>query len=168
MRDVLFTKEELQEVERWLKGYKYLSSDIRQYDLKIESVKRQTYSSGAIRYDKDKLSPSYAFNSEVENEVLRKEKEIERLERLKQETLLIKERIEIAINNLTSDQKILFDYEFNNKERRYKKQQIADFMQIDIKTLNRLHDDLILSSANSLHPERTREFLYKNFNVSNS
>lgn len=62
-------------VEGMLYGYKKTEAEIENLKLKIKEIEGNYRGTGAISYE-EKSSPTNAFNSSVENEVVHKEKEI--------------------------------------------------------------------------------------------
>ncbi|MFN1899915.1 hypothetical protein ACK2FY_18375, partial [Clostridioides difficile] len=76
-------KKELFKSESELHHYKFLSAEIKNLELDIESRENEVFGCKAIGYG-EKVSPTYAFNSTVENgnykkaKKLKKDKEIEK------------------------------------------------------------------------------------------
>ncbi|MFQ4424442.1 hypothetical protein ACVCBY_19210, partial [Clostridioides difficile] len=77
-------KELFKKVEGRLHHYKFLSAEIKNLELDIESRENEIFGCKAVGYD-EKVSPTYAFNSSVENEIIKKERDITRLKKLKKD-----------------------------------------------------------------------------------
>ncbi|WP_101773982.1 hypothetical protein [Peptostreptococcus faecalis] len=157
--------EEYEIVKKWLYDYKGLESDIKQYDLQIEEIKNDITGCSGISYEGEKLAPTYNISKTVENEVLDREKRIEEVEAKKRKMIIHKKKMDIAINNLDSDQKILFDYEFKKTEGKLSIDVISNRMGISNSTFYSIKNSIILSVINSLNPDRTLRFIEKQFKM---
>lgn len=144
---------EYRKTEAWLYNYKNLAGAIRQCDIQIQQIKEDIRGCGAIRYDGDKLSKSYNISKSVENEVIERERRIEEIQSRKKTIELHKESIEVAINNFNSDQKILFENLYINKNG-WTRDRIIMEMGISKDTYYRIKDSLVRSAINSMNPER--------------
>lgn len=155
---------EYRKIEAWLYNYKNLSSAIRQCDIQIQQIKEDIRGCGAIRYDGDKLSQTYNISNSVENEVLERERRIEEIQSRKKTIELHKESIEVAINNFNSDQKILFENLYINKNG-WTRDRIIMEMRISKDTYYRIKDSLVRSAINSMNPERAMKDIEDKYNV---
>lgn len=87
-------KELFKRTENTLYDYKTLKSEVENLKLCIEEVEKEFHGCSAITY-KESTAPTNKFNSVVENEVIQKEKKIEKL----QNELAFKERLLVKIDN---------------------------------------------------------------------
>lgn len=108
-------KDLYKKTEDALYDYKTIKSEVENLKLCIEDVEKEYQGCSAITYKED-VAPTNKFNSVVENEVMQKEKQIQKLqsELSYKERLLVK--IENAINSL--------------KERDYKIIELKYFRQV--------------------------------------
>ncbi|HBH0813338.1 TPA: hypothetical protein KR642_003957, partial [Clostridioides difficile] len=74
-------------------------AEIKNLELDIESRENEIFGCKAVGYD-EKVSPTYAFNSTVENEIIKKERDITRLKKLKKDKEIEKKKIENALTCL--------------------------------------------------------------------
>lgn len=144
-------KEAFKITEKMLFNYKDLEMYIKKIDLDIETLKLDYDCYGGISYDKDKLSKSNNMSNEIEDLVVRKDKEIKVLEREKKKLELEKKRLDIAINNLNSDQTIVFRMRYIERCNWIK---ITQEMHISKDTFYRIRDQLIESVMNSLNQKK--------------
>ena len=82
--------------ERKLYDYKYIEDKIDIINFKLNDI-----SITAVDYSKDKLSPTNAFSSAVENEVIRREEKLAALQAEKKQLLYEKALIEKVLKLLT-------------------------------------------------------------------
>lgn len=106
-------------VESMLYNYKNIKAQIKNIELDIEE-KLNSYSTlKAVQYDRDSLSKTYKFNSEVENKVI--DLDINNPE-LKQEIILLnvrKRSKEIQIERIDNILSVLQEEEYKLIELRY-------------------------------------------------
>lgn len=145
------SQEEKENTEEILFSYKKLDSQIRQYDIDIENIKSDKISYRGFDYSQEKTSRTYSVGSDVEKFVVAKEAKIERLQAEKERLIRYKKKIEIAINNFTSDQKILFKMRYVDNANWLR---IVTDMHISKDTYYTMKEQLILSAAESLNPHR--------------
>lgn len=101
--------------DRVLFNYKMIKAEINNIDIDIEELRAEFDGLKAIGYE-ERTSPTNAFNSSVENEILKKEKEINRLlkERKSKERLINK--IDNALTVLDDEEKKIIELRcFENK-----------------------------------------------------
>lgn len=136
------------QVEKMLYDYKYLEARIKVIDLKIKQEQNNSTLS-SIDYSKEKLSPTNAFSSEVENEVIRREKEINRLQQEKNDLSYRKEIIDTFVDTLIEDYKQLVRYRyFNNPKLSWK--EISLNMNVSVDTCIRFRRDIIRKAIDYL------------------
>lgn len=82
-----------------LYNYRSIKAEIKNLELDIEELKADYEGCGAINYS-EKSSPTYAFNSSVENEVVLKEKRIKRLTREKESKERLIQKVDNALETL--------------------------------------------------------------------
>ena len=134
-------KDIFKQAEKILYDYKYLEPKIKTIELKIKQIENNSTLS-SIDYSKEKLSKTNAFSSEVEDEIIRREKEINRLQQEKNNLSYRKEIIDTFVNTLVEDYKQLVRYRyFNNPKLSWK--EIALNMNIGTDTCIRFRRDII-------------------------
>ena len=79
-------KDIFKQAEKILYDYKYLEPKIKTIELKIKQIENNSTLS-SIDYSKEKLSKTNAFSSEVEDEVMRREEKIAKLEKEKNDLI---------------------------------------------------------------------------------
>ncbi|WP_339073557.1 hypothetical protein [Clostridioides difficile] len=107
-------KELFKKVEGRLHHYKFLSAEIKNLELDIESRENEIFGCKAVGYD-EKVSPTYAFNSTVENEIIKKERDITRLKKLKKDKEIEKKKIENALTCLDIREEHFFKLFYNSR-----------------------------------------------------
>lgn len=85
-------------------NYKTIKAEINNIEIEIEELKDEFTGVSAIGYD-ERSGPTNAFNSSVENEVLKKEKEINRLLKEKRNKERLISKIDNAIETLEYEEK---------------------------------------------------------------
>ena len=101
-----------QEVEGRLYNYKKLESQIRIKDIYIKKLESEFCACKAQSYE-EKTGPTYNISSSVENEVIKREEDLNRLKEDKKTLQIEKETIECALTSLNS-----FETEFFNEMRK--------------------------------------------------
>ncbi|GAA0230175.1 RNA polymerase sigma factor [Metaclostridioides mangenotii] len=97
--------------ERLLKGYRELKLHLEELKRLKETLKCD-YTTQAITYDKEKVSPTNKISKEVEEEVIRTLSKIEELEKEIEEENSLIAKIERAINNLKPIHKEIIEYKY--------------------------------------------------------
>lgn len=92
-------KEMFKKVEGRLYNYKNLEIEIKSIELEIESVKNEFLGCGSIEYG-ERTGVTYNISRTVENEVIKREKELMRLNHLKVKKEIEKKKIENALTGL--------------------------------------------------------------------
>lgn len=85
-------------------NYKSIKAEIFNLELDIEELEDEREGIKGISYD-EKSSPTHKFNSSVENEVIKKEKEINRLLREKRSKERLIRKIDNALDSLETEEK---------------------------------------------------------------
>ncbi|WML35362.1 siderophore-interacting protein [Clostridium sp. OS1-26] len=85
-------------------NYKTIKAEISNIELDIEELKEQIDGVSGITYE-ERTGSTNKFNSTVENEILKKEKEINRLLKEKRSKERLINKIDNAINALEEDEK---------------------------------------------------------------
>lgn len=100
--------------EAILYNYNKTKAKIKNIELDIENIKNEFNGPGAIGYE-ERTQATNSFNSSVENEVIAREKEINRLEREKrlQEIEILK--VDNAIGSLTEREKLIVEMRYFKK-----------------------------------------------------
>lgn len=146
------SKEEKENTEEILFSYKKLDSQIRQFDIDIENVELDCISYRGIDYSQERVSRTYSITSEVENFITAKETQIEKLKADRKKIVNLKEKIETAINNFTSDQKILFKLRYIDNANWLR---VVTEMHISKDTYYKMKEQLIINAAESMNPIRS-------------
>jgi hypothetical protein len=134
-------KDFFKQVEKILYDYKYLEPKIKTIELKIKQIENNSTLS-SIDYSKEKLSKTNAFSSEVEDEVIRREEKITKLEKEKNDLIYRKNIIDTFIDTLIEDYKQLVKYRyFNNPKLSWK--EISLNMNVSVDTCIRFRRDII-------------------------
>ncbi|SEN80675.1 hypothetical protein SAMN05216454_11436 [Peptostreptococcus russellii] len=147
----MISKRDFKAVEKMLYNYPKLNDSIRQIELDIEAVKNEYNTYRSFDYTKDKLSRTNSTGNEIEDLVIRKEKIINKLYTNKKRLEIEREKLDIAINNFTTEQKEIF-------EDRYIKLKSLQEIVIDRKMgknrFYKLRDSIIYSTYNSINPKK--------------
>lgn len=88
-----------------LYNYRSIKAEIKNLELDIEELKADYEGCGAINYS-EKSSPTYAFSSSVENEVVLKEKRIKRLTREKESKERLVQKVDNALEALKDEKQV--------------------------------------------------------------
>lgn len=102
--------ELLNKTEDLLYEYRDIDIELREIELKIDEIKLYK-GCGAMSYG-EKTGQTFKINNPVENEVLDKEKKLERLEFEKKRLNILKNRVENALNLLTDDYKKIVELRY--------------------------------------------------------
>ena len=141
-------KDIFKQAEKILYDYKYLDPKIKTIELKIKQIENNSTLS-SIDYSKEKLSKTNSFSSEVEDEVIRREEKITKLEKEKNDLIYRKNIIDTFIDTLTEDYKQLVRYRyFNNPKLSWK--EISLNMNVSVDTCIRFRRDIIRKAINYL------------------
>lgn len=134
-------KDIFKQAEKILYDYKYLEPKIKTIELKIKQIENNSTLS-SIDYSKEKLSKTNAFSSEVEDEVVRREEKLAKLEKEKNDLTYRKDIIDTFIDTLIEEYKQLVRYRyFNNPKLSWK--EIALNMNVSVDTCIRFRRDII-------------------------
>lgn len=112
-------EDKFKKMERTLYDYRKLDTAITNLDIDIESRKNDI-SLGGISYEQ-RSSPTNAFSSCVENEVIKREEyldpEILRLQRLKAEKTALRAKIYNALKDLKESESKLVELRYLSKDK---------------------------------------------------
>lgn len=109
-------KEEVKEVEQLLKNYNDMVSIIELKELEIKDLEETYCGCGAISYS-ERSGQTYKFNSSVENEVVEREKKINKLKLELKESNNMKRKIERAVESLNGVDRKVIELRYINKRR---------------------------------------------------
>jgi RNA polymerase sigma factor (sigma-70 family) len=113
------TNDEFRSVEYMLYNYKNTIAEIKKLKRDLEIIENDYRGVGSIGYE-EKAGPTNAFSSSVENEVIKRAENIQRLKnkiRLKEIEI---ENINDAYDSLSENEQILIEERyFNNKSNKY-------------------------------------------------
>lgn len=104
-------------IEYILYNYNATVAQIKNIELDIEMLENNYDTLSAVQYDRESLSKTYTFSSEVENRVLelndeRNIKLINRLKNIKREKEIQVERTEVLLNSLKGRDKLLIELRY--------------------------------------------------------
>jgi RinA family phage transcriptional activator len=137
-------EDKFKKTEYYLYEYKNIDTLNQLSDLKIKQLENDI-SINAISYE-EKSCPTNKFNSNVENEVIRREEhihnKIEQLKKEKQDRLNLKEIIEQVLNLLTEEERNLLVLRYFSKENN-SWTSIAMQLNISIDTCIRIRRNVI-------------------------
>lgn len=102
------------QIEAILYKYKYMQTDINLLDVEIEEIQKID-GIGGMNYDD--MPKSKNISSTVENELIKKERRIIDLTYKKRKLQLQKEQIDITLDSLEDDLKVIFDETYNKVGR---------------------------------------------------
>lgn len=105
-------------VEAMLYNYKNTIAEIKILKRDLEIIENDYKGPGGISYD-ERSSPTNAFSSTVENEVIKRAEKIQRLKRVIRLKEIEVENIDDAIESLTDDEQTLIKQRYFHK-RKYK------------------------------------------------
>ena len=141
-------KDIFKQAEKILYDYKYLEPKIKTIELKIKQIENNS-TLNSIDYSKEKLSKTNSFSSEVEDEVIRRDEKITKLEKEKNDLIYRKNIIDTFIDTLIEDYKQLVRYRyFNNPKLSWK--EISLNMNVSVDTCIRFRRDIIRKAINYL------------------
>ena len=131
--------------ESKLYNYKYIQDKLNIIEFKLNDI-----SVSAIDYSKDKIGPTNAFSSAVENEAVRREEKIERLKAEKKQLLYDQELIDKVLNLLDPIEKELVTLRYFSKDKK-SWNSISIEMNVSVetciklrkKTINKIKDYLL-------------------------
>lgn len=140
-------------MEKTLYDYRKLDTAINNIDIDIEHMKNDI-TLKAVTYE-DKGSPTNAFSSSVENEVIRRsiymEREIARLKILKADKMALRTKIYNALKDLKESEYKLVELRYLSK---YKKSWIEIGMELNFNKdyCQQLRNNIINSLIESIFP----------------
>ena len=112
-------EDKFKKMERTLYDYRKLDTAITNLDIDIEHLKNDITLKG-ISYEQ-RSSPTNAFSSIVENEVIKREEyvytEIDRLQRLKADKMALRAKIYNALKDLKDHESKLVNLRYLDKDR---------------------------------------------------
>ena len=146
-------EDKFKKMEKTLYDYRKLDTAINNIDIDIEHMKNDI-TLKAVTYE-DKGSPTNAFSSSVENEVIRRsiymESEIARLKILKADKMALRTKIYNALKDLKESEYKLVELRYLSK---YKKSWIEIGMELNFNKdyCQQLRNNIINSLIESIFP----------------
>ena len=110
-------KELFKEAEYILYNYKFINPKLDIIELKINNLKN-TVDLSAIDYSKDKTSSTNAFNSSVENEVIKREKQLSILQEEKQQLIYQQQLVDKVLKLLDDEEKKVVELRYFSNPKR--------------------------------------------------
>lgn len=150
---VINLENKFKKMEKTLYDYRKLDTAINNIDIDIEHMKNDI-TLKAVTYE-DKGSPTNAFSSSVENEVIRRsiymEREIARLKILKADKMALRTKIYNALKDLKESEYKLVELRYLSK---YKKSWIEIGMELNFNKdyCQQLRNNIINSLIESIFP----------------
>lgn len=142
------------DVENMLYSFNSIKASVVDIQIEIDSVNNDYMGiTGAGENDIKPTSPTNAFNSNVESEVINKERRIEKLERLKKTKQLQVDRIENMLTTLREDERELVAYKYFKK---YSLNRIAGLLDLSYETVKANRRLIISSLVNFLNEKQTQ------------
>lgn len=115
LKEVIIIEENYKKTEAVLYNYKNLKAEIKNIDIEIEELKQNYRGCGAINYN-EKSSPTYKFNSSIENEIVTREEQIKYLENIKSSKQRLIDKIDNALNTLDERSHRIIQLRYFNKQ----------------------------------------------------
>lgn len=109
-------KDLFRKAEGTLYGYNDLIDKIDLLRSEIEIMKAEYKGCGSIGYE-EKGSPTNAFSSVVENELVNKERLLTEMHKDLDKSIILKNRIDIAVNSLDEPDKKVIELRYINKRK---------------------------------------------------
>lgn len=150
-------KKLFRETEARLHKYKYLDIQIKSLELDIETEKNNYKGYSAISYD-EKTGATYNISRSVENEIINKERRLDRLTKMKAEKEIEKKKIENALTCLDIIETQFFDLFYNSKNKN-KMSYISIRMNMDRSNCYRIRENTVNKVMSMLHPNIVTENL---------
>ncbi|SHI01457.1 hypothetical protein SAMN02745196_02346 [Clostridium collagenovorans DSM 3089] len=107
----------LKETENLLYGYKDFETKLKIIDLEIEKVKSNYNGVSAVRIE-EASSKTNKVNSGVENEILKKEEAILKLQEMKKEIEYTRRKVDISFSNLTDEEQMLVNLRYFSRPKK--------------------------------------------------
>lgn len=121
-KELIMTKEKndlFRKTEYELYNYKFIESKIKSIDIDIDILKNDISLKG-ISYE-EKTGPTNAFNSSVENEIIRRAEEvqidIDRLTEKRRKLIGKKKRIELGLDTLLAEERKIVELRYFTKPK---------------------------------------------------
>lgn len=102
------------ETETTLNGYTDLVDKIDLLRKEIEIMKNEYKGCGGISYE-ERVNPTNAFNSIVENELINKARLLKEMDRDLNKSIILKNRIDTAVRSLTGADREVIELKYINK-----------------------------------------------------
>lgn len=142
------------DVENMLYSFNSIKAAVVDIQIEIDSINNNYIGIiGAGENDIRPTSPTNAFNSNVESEVINKERCIEKLERVKRAKQLQVDRIENMLTTLREDERELVAYKYFKK---YSLNRIAGILDLSYETVKTNKRLIISSLANFLNEKQNQ------------
>lgn len=111
-------KEKIKEIEAYLNDYNVIKGQIGDLKLQLEELK-DDYIGVTSKFISEGASKTNLISSKVEDEVIKRETKINLLEREIKKKQLLLNRLNNAINNLDSGDKLFVELKYMKKEKNY-------------------------------------------------
>lgn len=145
----------LKKTEAMLYNYNKTKSEIKNIDLDLRLLRSEINGVGAIVYE-ERTGSTNKFSSSVENEVVSREKRIQKLEKAKLIKLLEIQKIENALSNLTPREYSIIKMKYFDKE---KNRYIAAKLDLTEEYVSELKAGIIRNVMNTLFLNKVYENL---------
>lgn len=121
-------KELFKKTESILYNYSMLKAEINNLELEIEELENEYEGIGAISYE-ERSSPTYKISDSIANEIIFKEKEVYRLNKMKRSKEILLLKINNALEALDENERKVVHYRYLNGKRTWL--QIGEILSMD-------------------------------------
>ena len=122
------SKELFKKTERILYNYSMLKAEINNLELEIEELENEYEGIGAISYE-ERSGTTYKISDSVANELIFKEKEVYRLNKMKRSKEILLSKINNALEVLDENERKVVHYRYLNGKRTWI--QVGEILSMD-------------------------------------
>ena len=145
-------KELFKRTESILYNYSMLKAEINNLELEIEELENEYEGIGAISY-KERSSATYKISDSIANEIIFREKEVYRLNKMKRSKEILLLKINNALEALDENERKVVNYRYLNGKRTWL--QIGEILSMDSNyCCNTLRVNIINKLSKMIFPKR--------------
>ena len=146
------SKELFKKTERILYNYSMLKAEINNLGLEIEELENEYEGIGAISYE-ERSGNTYKISDSVANELIFKEKEVYRLNKMKRSKEILLSKINNALEVLDENERKVVHYRYLNGKRTW--MQVGEILSMDSNyCCNTLRVNIINKLSKMIFPNR--------------
>ena len=146
------SKELFKKTERILYNYSMLKAEINNLGLEIEELENEYEGIGAISYE-ERSGNTYKISDSVANELIFKEKEVYRLNKMKRSKEILLSKINNALEVLDVNERKVIHYRYLNGKRTW--MQVGEILSMDSNyCCNTLRVNIINKLSKMIFPNR--------------